>query len=279
MYAAGNFRSGRSSLSREIWRIMVKMDFAKVVRARHLHMQFHGLQDRSVLSKSKTKKEIPKTLVDDLVSRLEGAIFRGEFPPGTRIREARIANDLGVGRGPLREAVRRLEGRKLVVRHPNRGTFIATLTPAELAELLEVREALEVEACRLAAKKVTKEGLEKLRLTVRRQREVEADKLLDLYSDWHNFDFHYQIALASGNQRLIDLLCGDIWCLMRLYRYPGILSRGRIPLGQADHEAILQALEARDPDACELLMRQHLAHAQETLLHGMPATNSTSSRK
>ena len=258
---------------------MVKIDFAKVVAARGLHTQLHSMQGRCVLSRSTAKKETPKTLVDDLVSRLEAAIFRGEFPPGTRLREARIASQLGVGRGPLREAVRRLEGRKLVVHHPNRGTSIATLTSAELVELLEVREALEVEACRLAAKRVTKEGLEKLRLILRRQIEVEADKLLDLYSDWHNFDFHYQIALASGNQRLIDLLCGDIWCIMRLYRYPGILSRGRIPLGQADHEAILQALEAHDPDACELLMRQHLAHAQETLLHSMPATSPASRKK
>src|SRR5258707_1780195 len=215
---------------------MVKMDFANIVEARGFPTQLHGMQGRCVLSKSRAKKEAPKTLVDDLVSRLEGAIFRGEFPPGTRIREARIANQLGVGRGPLREAVRRLEGRKLVVRHPNRGPFIATLTSAELTELLEVREALEVEACRLAAKRVTKEGLEKLRRTLRRHMEVEADKLLDLYSDWHNFDFHYQIALASGNHPLIALLCGDIWCIMRLYRYPGILSRGRVPLGQADHE-------------------------------------------
>jgi DNA-binding GntR family transcriptional regulator len=258
---------------------MVKMDFAKVAGARGFYSRLHGTQGRCVLSKSKAQKETPKTLVDDLVARLEGAIFRGEFPPGTRIREARIASDLGVGRGPLREAVRRLEGRKLVVRHANRGTFIATLTTRELSELLEVREALEVEACRLAARKVTKEGLEKLRLTLRRQREVEADKLLDLYSDWHNFDFHYQIALASGNQRLIDLLCGDIWCIMRLYRYPGILNRGRIPLGQADHEAILQALEAHDPDACERLMRQHLSHAQEALLHGVPAASSISRKK
>jgi DNA-binding GntR family transcriptional regulator len=255
------------------------MDFANVVEEGALHAHLPGIQGRWVLAKSKAKKETPKTLVDDLVARLEGAIFRGEFPPGTRIREARIANQLGVGRGPLREAVRRLEGRKLVVRHPNRGTHIATLTKAELTELLEVREAVEVEACRLAAKRVTKEGLEKLRRTLRRQMEVEADKLLDLYSDWHNFDFHYQIALASGNQRLIDLLCGDIWCIMRLYRYPGILSRGRTPLGQADHEAILDALEAHDPDACELLMRQHLAHAQEALLHGIPATSNTTRKK
>src|SRR4030081_2150199 len=199
---------------------MVKMDFAKVVGARSLHTRFHEFQGRCVLSKSNAKIETPKTLVDDLVSRLEAAIFRGEFPPGTRLREARIASQLGVGRGPLREVVRRLEGRKLVVRHPNRGTFIATLTSAELVELLEVREALEVEACRLAAKRVTKEGLEKLRLTLRRQIEIEADKLLDLYSDWHNFDFHYQIALASGNQALIALLWGNIRCLKPLYRYP-----------------------------------------------------------
>src|SRR3981081_1454837 len=132
---------------------MVKMDLANVIRERGAHMRLHGKQSRGVLSKSRAKKDKPKTLVDDLVARLEGAIFRGEFPPGTRLREARTATHLGVCRGPLREAVRRLEGRKLVVRHPNRGTFIATLTSQELAELLEVREALEVEACRLAAKR------------------------------------------------------------------------------------------------------------------------------
>src|SRR6267378_7008780 len=111
---------------------MVKMGFANVIGARSVHTRPHGMQGRSVLSKSKAKKETPKTLVDDLVSRLEGAIFRGEFPPGTRIREARIASQLGVGRGPLREAVRRLEGRKLVVRHPNRGTLSRPLLQRSL---------------------------------------------------------------------------------------------------------------------------------------------------
>jgi DNA-binding GntR family transcriptional regulator len=169
----------------------------------------------------------------------------------------------------LREAVRRLEGRKLVVRHPNRGTSVAALTKTELAELLEVREALEVAACRLAAQNITDEGLEKLRLTLVRHQDVKPDKISDLYSEWHNLDFHYQIALASGNRRLIDLLCGDIWCLLRLYRYPGVLSPGRIPLGYADHQSILEALAARDPDACEKVMRRHLAHSREVLLQGM----------
>src|SRR6267378_7761553 len=160
---------------------MVKMDFANVVEEGAPHAHLPGIQGRLVLSKSRAKKEAPKTLVDDLVSRREGAIFRGEFPPGTRIREARLANALGVGRGPLREAVRRLEGRKLVIRHPNLGTSVAALTKTELAELLEVREALEVAACRLAAEKITDEGLEKLRLTLLRHQDVKPDRLSDLY--------------------------------------------------------------------------------------------------
>jgi DNA-binding GntR family transcriptional regulator len=89
----------------------------------------------------------------------------------------------------LREAVRRLEGRKLVVRHPNRGTSITTLTKVELAELFEVREALEVAACRLAAKNITDVAVEKLRLTVLLQKDVTVHQLSEMYSEWHNFDF------------------------------------------------------------------------------------------
>src|SRR5260370_40547238 len=152
------------------------------------------------------KRQLSEMLGGELVDQLEGGIFRGEFPPGTRIRDARVANSLGVGRGPVREAVRRLEGRKLVVRHPNRGTSITTLTKEELAELLEVREALEVAACRLAAKNITDEAIEKLRWTLLRQKDATADKFSETYSECHNFDFHYEIALAIGNSRLIDLL-------------------------------------------------------------------------
>src|ERR1700730_8021038 len=155
---------------------------------------------RCVLSKQ--AKSV--ALVDELVEKLEAAIFRGEFPPGTRIREARLANTLGVGRGPLREAVRRLEGRKLVVVHTNWGTSVAALTKTELAELLEVREALEVAACRLAAENIPDEGLEKLRVTFVRHQDIKPDRISNLYSEWHSRDFHYQIALASGNRRLID---------------------------------------------------------------------------
>src|SRR5260370_18065949 len=96
---------------------MVKMDFAKVAGAGGFYSRLHGTQGRCVLSKSKAKTETPKTLADDLVARLEGAIFRGEFPPGTRIPEARTPSDLGSGPGPLRPAACRQEDRKSAVPH------------------------------------------------------------------------------------------------------------------------------------------------------------------
>jgi DNA-binding GntR family transcriptional regulator len=205
-------------------------------------------------------------IVEDLAKRLESAIFRGEYPPGTRIREARLAKVLGVARGSMREAVRRLEGRKLLVRRPNLGTWVAIPTKEELRELLELREGLEITACRLAAEKITEAEIAKLRAILRQHHDLRPDGLFELYGEWRNLDFHYQIALASGNRRLIDLLCGEVLCLLHLYRYPGVLSPGRVPLDETDHESILEALAAHDPEACEQAMRRHLGNSRAHLL-------------
>ena len=206
------------------------------------------------------------TLIDDLVKKLELAIFRGEFPPGTRIREARLADELRVGRSALREAVRQLEGRKLVVRHPNLGTSVTKLTDTDMLDLLEIRESLEVTAIRKACERITDEELASLRQSMERHEVARVDRLQNLYGEWHNYDFHSQIALASGNRRLFDLLCGDIWFLMRTYRYPKGLSPNTMIQGHASHKTIMEALEARDADACERQMREHLTTVR-THLH------------
>ena len=204
------------------------------------------------------KADSSSTLIDDLVKKLELAIFRGEFPPGTRIREARLAQELRVGRSALREAVRQLEGRKLVVRHPNLGTSVTKLTDTDMLDLLEIRESLEVSAIRKACERITEDELASLRQAMERHETARHDRLQNLYGDWHNFDFHSRIAMASGNRRLFELLCGDIWFLMRTYRYPRGLSPQTMLQGVASHRNIMEALEARDPDNCERLMREHL---------------------
>ena len=206
----------------------------------------------------------PKDLVDDVVARLEVAIFRGELQPGERIRESRIATDLGVSAGIVREALRQLEGRRIVVRSRNFGTSVVKLTDKEVLELLDLRELLEVGAVRLAAKNITEEHLDRLRtlLSVLEQRQLGRPHM---FSSWRNLDLHYEIALASGNDRLIRLLSGEIWILVRSYRFPGALSTRPTPEGSADHRAILEALSQRDPDACETAMRAHLEHTRNEI--------------
>ena len=222
-------------------------------------------------------------MVDEVVEHLEVSIFSGRYAPGERIREVRVAADLGVGPGIVREALRQLEGRRVVVRNRNLGTSVAKLTAGEAIQLLDLREILEVGACRLAIEKMTEEDLQRLQAILeshQQRKDLARQGRAPLhYSEWHSYDFHYHIALASGNQRLIDLLCGEIWILMRAYRYPGALSPGRMPQGTGAHQEIMQALLRRDADACERAMRAHLRQFKELVIEHLAKRPGTKFEK
>src|ERR1700722_9847438 len=91
-----------------------------------------------------------ESLTEKVFVRLMEAIEKGELPPGSRIREAVLARQFGISRGPLREALRRLEGRKLVQHSRNLGVSVRSLSLEDMIEVFQVREALEGTACRLA---------------------------------------------------------------------------------------------------------------------------------
>ena len=97
------------------------------------------------------RKVQAQSLVDVVAERIEAAIFSGQIEPGSRLSEQGLALSLGVSRGPLREAIRRLEGRKLLERTPNIGVRVAQVSLKDLNEILQMREALEGLACSLAA--------------------------------------------------------------------------------------------------------------------------------
>src|SRR5260221_8086103 len=99
------------------------------------------------------------SLVDRIVERLEQAIMNGGLAPGSKLSEQALARRFGVSRGPLREAIRRLEGRKLIERKPNIGARVATLSEKKLLDIFGVPEALEGLACRLAAEQMTDEEI------------------------------------------------------------------------------------------------------------------------
>ena len=204
-----------------------------------------------------------QSLVDVVAERLEAAIISGALEPGSRLSEQALAASLGVSRGPLREAIRRLEGRKLLERIPNIGVRVAELSLKNLHELLQIREALEGMACALAAKNMTDAEIAALKQLLAKhgaQKSVQEGK--GYYQEAKDFDFHFRIVSGAGNARLSEMLMGDLYHLLRIYRYKSSTKPGRAQQALHEHEAIVEALAKRDPEAAEQAMRTHLRNAR-----------------
>lgn len=209
----------------------------------------------------------PQSLVDMITRQLEAAIISGELAPGDRISEQALAKNLGVSRGPLREAISRLEGRRLIERKPNFGARIASLSREDLNEILIVREALEGMAARLAAQRMNDTDLAALRRLLGEHGRLEGVRTGSGYlQEGADFDFHHRIIMASGNQRLINMLCGELYDLLRIYRYKSSTLNRRASDAYGEHVDIVEALEARDAAAAEAAMRRHLRNAREHML-------------
>lgn len=209
---------------------------------------------------------VPQSLVDTLTKRLEEAIISGDLQPGERLSEPVLAKALGVSRGPLREALIRLQSRRLIERTPNQGARVAMLSRDDLVQILVVREALEGMACRMATMLMTDEEIVALEALLEQHgRQTSLQRGEAYFQRSGDVDFHYKIAEGSRNKRLIDLLCGDLYDLLRIYRYRSSASRGRARHSLSEHKAIVEAIKSRDPDKAEALMRQHIRNARENL--------------
>jgi DNA-binding GntR family transcriptional regulator len=215
------------------------------------------------------------TLAEQVFRRLSAAILAGELAPGAKISEPALAKQYGVSRGPLREALHRLQERKLITRSPNQGPRVVKPSAEVLAELFIVREALEGMAARLAATNATDAEIVGLRAAVTESvvglnGTPDAGAELD---ERYDQDFHFSIAQCSRNPMLIDLLCAELYPLLRLYRGQLALVRPRRRPAVIEHERIVSAIEDRDPELAELLMRRHIAAARLRRENALARTN------
>ena len=208
------------------------------------------------------------TLSEQVFRRIREAIVRGDVAPGSKISEPELARTYGISRGPLREAIHRLEGQRLVVRVPHAGARVAALSLAELVELYEIRESLEGMACRLAAERLTPQGIDELRqLLDTHERDPAFQAGTGYYLQEGDHDFHYRIIQASGNGMLVRLLCGELYHLVRMYRLKVSATPNRPRQAFAEHHRILDALAEGDGELAELLMRRHIAASKRNLQH------------
>ncbi|WP_426959442.1 GntR family transcriptional regulator [Muricoccus radiodurans] len=210
------------------------------------------------------------SLVDGVVARLEEEIITGRLAMGARLGEQALADRLGVSRGPLREALRRLEGRRLIVRKHNVGAQVAEITTEALMEMLVLREALEGMAARLAARAMADQEINELEQLVAVQ--VEKERRSEYSPEYQspNLDFHLHIVRGSRNRQLHEMLYGDPLSFLRVFRYRGSALVLRTPQALAEHRAIVAAIAARDPDTAETAMRSHLRNAHANILANVP---------
>ncbi|PID43502.1 MAG: GntR family transcriptional regulator [Proteobacteria bacterium] len=203
------------------------------------------------------------TLADRVFMSIQDAIIKGQLVPGQRLSEAELSSTHGVSRGPLREAIRRLEGRGLVTRRPHAGISVVELGFDELVEIYQIRESMEGLACKLAAERMSDDEIGDIRLLLEQhKRLVDEDDGRSYFQREGDFDFHYRIVNGCQNVRLYHYLCGELYHLVRMYRYRLSLRTERPHKALKEHTQILDAIEARDGELAEILMRRHIRAAR-----------------
>jgi len=200
-------------------------------------------------------------LTDHVVEKLEQLILGGHYQPGAKLREQSLAEELGVSRGPLREAIRTLEGRKLLERTPRSGVQVVGLSIDDLAQILVTREALEGMAARQAADNMTTAEVNALRQTGLVHQTLPQDAQGTVYERGPDNDFHRLIAEGSRNRWLAGMLVRDVYSLLRLYRAKASLSPA-LPDRLREHDAIIDRIHARDGEGAEAAMREHMRGAR-----------------
>lgn len=195
---------------------------------------------------------------------LREAIVDGVLKPGERLMEIQLAEELGVSRTPVREAIRKLELEGFVIMIPRRGTYVADLSIKDINEVFEVRTALEVLAAGLAAERITEEELEQMeRLLVSIGEYIEKgdlEKIVEVDSTFH--DILYQ---ATRNDRLVQII-NNLREQLTRFRSISMAYPGRLKNTLEEHSRLVEALAARDHELAERLATEHMENSEQTLL-------------
>jgi DNA-binding GntR family transcriptional regulator len=192
---------------------------------------------------------------DDVYERVRTAILDGELAPGAVMSQVALAEELGISRTPLREALRMLQSERLVEAEPNRRVRVAPMSPADLEELYVVRVTLEAEALRLSVPRLTPEDLARLEGSMAEMAHYAEAKDYRRWGGPHR-QFHRALTAHAGG-RVNDML-GQLFDHAERYRRLHI-GHGPSAWATAGHREILDACKAGDRDQSAGLLASHLA--------------------
>ena len=216
-------------------------------------------------------------LRDVVFYTLRQAILKGELEPGERLMEMQLAEQLGVSRTPIREAIRKLELEGLVLMIPRRGAIVAKITEKDLRDVLEVRSSLERLSTELACERMKEDTIVELRKAQEAFKEALDGDDITLQAQ-RDVEFHDVIYKATGNLRLIQMLNN---LREQMYRYR--LEYLKYDLAHLtlieEHEAIIEALSKRDKDTATNIIVRHVYNQELTVMKKIQDDDETLSIK
>ena len=218
---------------------------------------------KNLLHAAQTLRGVLQTplLAERVSTILEELILSGDVKPGSRIIEEDLARELGISRGPLREAMLSLERTGLITRRGRNGRIISILTPEDVVELYEFWTILECSAVTIACRKADASDYAELERLL-----DEVDRSADHATIYHlNRNFHEALITPCGNRRLLEVYQNVskqvrwAWCLK-------IVKVGQTEQSQREHKEIYAAFRARDEDRVESLLRIHLGAGMQKMI-------------
>lgn len=205
-----------------------------------------------------------RTIAEQIAGSIRQAIAQGTIRPAARLLEASLAREMGTSRAPVREALIQLEREGLVVRRPNRGTFVADLTEELVREVASLRGVLEGFAASQAVKRMTREDFERLEAILKEMLTVARRGDFPQMVEW-DYQFHEYIIRASGHRLLYEIWVG-MDRKIRVYLSTTNLMYADMKAVVQGHLPILQALRRRDPRRAGRVMAEHMGEVLDLFL-------------
>ena len=207
-----------------------------------------------------------KPLREMVFESLREAIIHGRLKPGERLMEIQLAEEMGVSRTPVREAIRKLELEGFVVMVPRKGAYVAGISLKDIVDIFEVRAALEGMAAGLAAERITEEEMDELERSLLMINVTGEDDLAAIVKA--DAAFHELIYKASRNQRLVQIIT-HLQEQIQRFRMTSLSQPGRTKIVLDEHKKIVEAISDRNVELAQTLAREHIENAEQILLNAL----------
>ena len=195
---------------------------------------------------------------------LRDAIRKGILEPGERLMEVQLAEELGISRTPVREAIRKLEQEGYVIMMPRRGTYVSDISTNDVKEIFEIRSALESLAAGLAARRIEPDELETLQnLLVEIEGYIAKNDIEKIVET--DIKFHGLLYQVSRNDRLVSIISNLKEQLAR-FRTLSMSYPGRLQETLEEHSEMVEAIANGDASAARDAAEHHMERAEKTLL-------------